>query len=105
MFKQLTIMLIISAIVVLLSNTVISILKSLGHMQHFFVAKLTAILPAAQIWSVWVSKFAIIILVPALISMFIAFVYWLIKRRELPRLLEVIWVVWGVSLLVFIMYK
>jgi hypothetical protein len=103
MIKQTAFMLALSIIVVYLGKFIGNVLHGLGAAQMFLVSKLNLMLPEFG-FKVILVKVIVLLLVPMLLSLIAAFIYWLIKRRELPRLLELIWIMWLISSLIFVMH-
>jgi hypothetical protein len=100
--KQTAFMLVLSIILVYLAKFIMSILQGLGAAQAFLITKLHLLLPEFGIKSL-VVKVIVLLLVPLLLSLIVTFIYWLIKRREIPHLLELTWIMWIVSSLIFVM--
>lgn len=104
MVKQFLLIIILSALAVYFMKEFIAVLFALCHAQTFLVNQINTILPATAIYKL-ISKAVVLIVVPIIIGFLFAFVYWLIKRKEMPRLMEVIWILWIISLLVFALHK
>lgn len=104
MAKQFIIIVILTALAAYFMHKFVYVLHLLGNMQAFLINNITALLPQAVIYHL-VTKVLVIILVPAILAFLAAFVYWLIKKKELPWLMEIIWILWIISLLVFALYK
>ena len=104
MLKQFVIILIVSILAVFFMQEFVTVLHTLGHAQTYLASQLKSIAPKYT-WFAFVSKLIILIGIPALISFVAAFVYWLVKKRELPRFMEIFWAVWAMSLLVFVLHR
>ena len=103
MLKQSVLMLALSIIVVYLAKYIVNVLHALGAAQIFLISQLTLWLPEFAI-KVVVVEVIVLIVVPVLISLLVAFGYWLVKRAELPFWLELTWIMWIVSSLIFVMH-
>jgi hypothetical protein len=103
MIKQAIFMLALSIIVVYLGKFILNILHGLNAAQMFLISKFSLLLPEFSLKAILV-KSIVLLVVPVILSLIIAFIYWLIKRRELPRLLEITWILWIVSSLIFVMH-
>jgi hypothetical protein len=104
MVKQFVLIIILSAVAVYFMKEFTAVLIFLGHAQTFLVNKINTILPATAIYKL-ISQAVVVIIVPIIIGFLFAFVYWLFKRKEMPRLMEVVWILWIISLLVFALHK
>lgn len=103
MLKQAAIMVALSIVVVFLAHFLGSALHGLGAAQLFLVAKFDGFLPQFVI-KPWVVKIIVLLLIPFLLSLIVAFFYWLVKRKELPHLAELTWILWIVSSLLFVLH-
>ncbi len=104
MFKQFLLIVILTAIAVLFIKEFAGILYALGHAQNFLVNEIAALLPRDTVFR-YISKLIILIAIPILISLLAAFIHWLIKRKEMPKLIDLIWLLWVISLLIFVLQK
>jgi hypothetical protein len=104
MAKQFIIIVVLTALAAFFMHEFIYALHMMGNAQAFLINKIVGLLPHVMIYKLIV-KILVIILVPAILAFLAAFVYWLIKRQEMPKLMEIIWVLWIISLLVFALYK
>ncbi|KPJ67987.1 MAG: hypothetical protein AMJ43_00795 [Coxiella sp. DG_40] len=104
MFKQLLFIIILTAAAVFFMKEFTSILYTLGNAQTFLVNELAAFFPKETVYR-YISKSIILIVIPILISLLIALVYWLVKHREMPKLTGLIWLLWVISLLIFVLQK
>ncbi len=104
MFKQLLLIIIISILAVLFATELHSSLQYLGTAQNLMAGTITTWFPISNLTAL-LSRVIAVILLPFLISYVSAFIYWLVKRRELPYLKQIVGALWIVSLLIFIYYK
>jgi hypothetical protein len=104
MFKQFLLIVILTAVAVFFMKELAAILYALGHVQNFLINKTVALLPKDTVFK-FVSELIILVVIPILISLLFAFVYWLVKHREMPKLINLIWLLWVISLLIFVLQK
>ena len=104
MVKQFLLLIILSALAVHFMKEFTAMLAALGHAQNFLIAKTYGLFPHTATY-MFISKVIILIVIPTIIGFLLAFVYWLIKRKEMPKLMEVIWILWIISLLVLALHK
>jgi hypothetical protein len=104
MFKQFLLIVILTAVAVFFMKELAAILYVLAHLQNFLINEAAALLPKDTVF-MFISKLIILIAIPILIGLLIAFIHWLIKRKEMPRLIDLIWILWVISLLIFVLQK
>jgi len=104
MFKQFLLIVILTAVAVFFMKEFAAILYALAHAQNFLINETAALLPRDTVFK-YISKLIVLIAIPILISLLVAFIHWLIKRKEMPRLIDLIWILWVISLLIFVLQK
>lgn len=92
-------LIILSVIVVFFGKEIGIILQWIALAHSFFLAKLAIILPNFLLRATLA-----LILIPLLLALIPAFVYWLFKRRMLPNYMAVVWVIWFI-LATLIVYR
>ncbi len=104
MFKQLLFIIIASSLAAIFTTELYSLLHVLGSAQTVLIRTIDSWLPVFKL-SDLVSKVIILVFIPIIISFLVAFIYWLFKREEMPRLSGIAWTLWVVSLLIFVLYR
>lgn len=104
MVKQFLLLIILSALAIYFMKEFTAILSVLGHAQTFLITKTYGLFPHTAAYRL-ISKVIVLIVIPAIIGFLLAFVYWLIKRKEMPKLMGIIWILWIISLLVLAIHK
>jgi len=104
MIKQFLLIIILSALAVYFMKEFVVVLSALGHAQTFLVHEIDSLLPKTAAYKL-IGKAVVLIVVPILLGFLVAFVYWLVKRKDMSILMEVIWILWIISLLVFVLHK
>lgn len=104
MFKQFLLIVILTAVAIFFMKEFAAILYALAHLQNFLVNEAARLLPKDTVF-IFISKLIILIAIPILIGLLIAFIHWLIKRKEMPKLIDLIWLLWVISLLIFVLQR
>lgn len=89
------ILIILSLLAVFLIPEIRIILHWIIDAHHFLLAKLAIIITGDHIGKILRTTLALV-LVPFILALVPAFIYWLFKRRTMPNYMAVVWVVWSV---------
>jgi hypothetical protein len=103
MTKQFFFILLASLIIVYFGKEFAALLQILGGWQISLSEKLLGFIPWAN--RKLIADTCTLILFPFIIALVPAFVYWIVEKKELPHLVNIIWVVWIISVLVFLAHK
>ena len=93
MLKQAILLVVLSIAAVLLIHQVHAVLGFVSDGYHFFAVKLSHIFAGGHIARV-IREVIALLIVPAVVGLIVAAVYWLIKRKLNPALMLVVWIVW-----------
>ena len=103
MLKQFLTMIILTAIAMFFIKEFASILHVLGAAQVALTHKIYSLVPSTHFVRL-ISNILTLVIIPFLLGLIPAFIYWLIERKELPKLIETVWVIWIILLLVFVLH-
>lgn len=104
MYKHITVMVVLSAIAAFLFAELKTILHYIGYFQAGLISKIYAISPATPHFRI-ISTIIVLIILPLLISLICAFIYWLAKHKELPWTKEIMWCLWIILLITLVLFK
>lgn len=100
MFKRIIIMAVVSAFVIYFAGELSNVLHAFGSVQIWLFSKVDGYFPTSK-WLQLLFKTIVLVAVPVLVSLIPAFFYWLVKRKEMPALEEIAWILWIIFLMVF----
>lgn len=104
MLKQTLIITVITAVIIGFAHQFGAILHSLAIFQVWLAHQIDLLAPQAS-WMPFFSNLITLVLIPLIIGLIPAFIYWLIEKREMPKLREVFIILWIILLLVFAFNK
>ncbi len=104
MLKQILIITLITAVVVYFAHQFGAVLHGLAIFQVWLAHKIDLLAPQAS-WMPFFSNLITLVIIPLIIGLIPAFVYWLIEKREMPKLKETVIILWIILLLVFAFNK
>lgn len=104
MFKQTIIVVIITVAAVYFAHQFGIVLSALGHFQTWAAHQIDQLSPQS-IWLRTISNVITIIVIPVIVGLIPAFIYWIIEKKEMPKLKELIGVLWLILLLIFVMHR
>lgn len=93
MLKHLLILFVLSIVVILFLHELTVFLEFLGYCHLWFADKLTLLFSHSVI-GLLISHVIALVLIPLIIALIPAFIYWLIRRSEMPHVILVAWIVW-----------
>lgn len=93
MLKTFLGLIVASVLVLLFKSQLTSLLHMVSSMHHLASDKFAALFSGSSV-GVLVAHLLSLILIPIVIALIPAFIYWLIYRTEMPNWLVIVWVVW-----------
>ena len=103
MTKHLLIMAIFSVLAVYFVKQIDSILYGLGYAQAFLTTGLSSLLPQSSLTRL-ISEVVILLIIPIVIGLIIPFVYGVSIYKEVLTSPKFMWIVWLISLIIFVTY-
>ena len=104
MFKQTLIVIVITAIAVYFAHQFGVLLNSIGHLQAWLALKIDSLAPQSTTLH-YISNIITLVVVPIVIALIPAFIYWIIEKKEMPKLKELMGVLWLILLLIFVLHR
>ncbi len=93
MYRQLVLLIILSALAVIFMNELRYVLQFLSHAQAFMAGKLGEIIAGGRVGFVIRHTIALIA-IPVILGLAIHVIYYFIKKGTPPYLMHIIWVSW-----------
>lgn len=97
MTKHLVLLIILSVVAVFFRAELAYVVHIALQVHDHLVAWLGLVFSAGK-WGQLIQLSLVLLLIPVVLGLVISGVYWLIKRKKLPCLMEVIWISWFVLL-------
>lgn len=104
MLKQTIIIAIVTAIAIFFAHQFSVVLGALGHAQMWVAHQINQLAPHSK-WMRMISTLITIVFIPIIVGLIPAFIYWIAEKKEMPRLREVVLVLWLILLLIFLLHK
>jgi hypothetical protein len=103
MAKQIFFIIIASIIIAYFAKELAGLVQILGGWQAGLTDKLLEYIP----WSNrnFIADTCSLVLFPFIVALVPAFVYWIVEKKELPHLTNIILVVWIITVLIFLAHK
>jgi hypothetical protein len=102
-FINILLLIVLSLIISYFLREVHVLLHWLADAHQFLLNKLALLFPANR-WGRMLSVTLALVIIPFLIALIPAFIYWLFKRSAMPGYLVAVWVIWFV-LITILAYK
>lgn len=93
MLKTFLGLIVLSILVILFKSQFADVLHWVASMHNLLSDKLVSLFSSSSA-GVLVAHLLSLVIIPIIIALIPAFVYWLIYRSEMPNWLAVVWVVW-----------
>lgn len=92
-FTQALVFIVLSIIAILLMHQIHIVLAWIAVAHQFLADKLALLIPGDS-W-VRIARLSLaLIIIPLIVALIPAFVYWLFKRHSMPNIMAVIWIIW-----------
>jgi hypothetical protein len=103
MAKQIFFILIASLIIAYFGTEFAGLLHILGGWQASLTSKLLEFIP----WSnrQLIADTCTLVLFPFIVALIPAFIYWVVEKKELPHLTNIILVIWIIASLIYLAHK
>ncbi|MDF1760191.1 MAG: hypothetical protein P1U40_06610 [Coxiellaceae bacterium] len=97
MVKHFVLLIIVSIIAVFFRTEVSYVIHGLLMVHDKIVHGLGVVFSGGQ-WGQLIELSFTLFIIPVVIGLIVMGIYWLIKRTQLPRMMELIWIVWVILL-------
>ena len=104
MFKQLSIVITASFLVIYFQHEVAFLLGYVGWAHHYIAHLLSYVIAGGEV-GMLIRHMLTLFFVPVIIGFIPGGVYWFIKRQQMPYLFHIIWVVWLILMSSMILHR
>lgn len=94
-FTQALVFIALSIVAILLMHQIHIVLQWIAD-AHLFLSDKLAILIHGDSWLRIARMSLALIIIPLVVALIPAFIYWLFKRHSMPNIMTVIWIIWVV---------
>lgn len=97
MVKHIVVLIIASIIAVFFRTEVSYIAHGLLMVHDKIVHVLSAVFSGGQ-WGQLIELSFTLFILPVIFGLIVAGIYWMIKRKAMPRMMELVWIIWVILL-------
>lgn len=93
MLKHILLLIVLSIIVIIGLHQLALFLHWIGYGHAWLAGKFNLLFSGIS-FGFLISRVLALIIIPLIVALIPAFIYWLIKRSEMPHLFLVVWIIW-----------
>lgn len=93
MLKHILLLIVLSIVVIIGLHQLAIFLHWIGYGHAWLAGKFNLLFSGIS-FGFLISRVLALIIIPLIVSLIPAFIYWLIKRSEMPHLFLVVWIIW-----------
>lgn len=104
MLKQIIFLIVVSLLAIFFMRDVSVCLVYLGKAHHYLTKELAVVFAGGAV-GMMIRQVVVLVVIPVIVGLIPGSIYWVIKRKRMPYLFHIIWIVWLILMTSIILHR